>query len=122
MVLSVCLYGLFSLSVCTCSHTCTISAASYHPNKCASYFAVSFGMTINSILLTLIVLIDPAFELAPEIYCDILHCSKSSLISIKYQAIFLQVPNVVFSSTLKSIPAKHQPKEYTIDTQCNLVY
>lgn len=82
IVLSECLQGLFYLSSCTCR----ISAACHSSVEGVSYFAISFGMAINSLLLAVIVLIDPAFELAPEIYSDMPLCSKSSLISIKYRS------------------------------------
>lgn len=62
-----CLQGLDYLSSCICR----ISASCHSPVEGVGYFAISLGMAINSRLLTVIVLIDRAFESAPVIYGDI---------------------------------------------------
>lgn len=76
-----CLQGLYYLSPCVCR----ISAACHSSVEGLGHFAISSWMAINSLLLTVIVLIDRAFELAPVIYGDMPLRSKSSLISIKYR-------------------------------------
>lgn len=97
IVLSECLQGLFYLSSCTCR----ISAACHSSVEGVSYFAISFGMAINSLLLAVIVLIDPAFELAPEIYSDmprVPRAHSSPLSTVRPQGPIFLIHTIIYFS------------------------